>query len=91
MAKERLMGEDKHPFVLFSSVSVAQLRRFHQSGKYTVIYIINLKYLNERLIHSFFGHFIQFIVKFEHKFYSCFKVSVIDNVCWFYQEQTNML
>lgn len=30
MAKERLIGEDKHPFVLFSSVGADPLRRIHQ-------------------------------------------------------------
>lgn len=37
MAEERLIGEDKHPFVLFSSVSAEPLRKILQSGKYTFI------------------------------------------------------
>ncbi|KAF1375584.1 hypothetical protein PFLUV_G00221700 [Perca fluviatilis] len=31
MAEERLIGEDKHPFVLFSSVSAEPLRKILQS------------------------------------------------------------
>ena len=41
MAEERLIDEDKQPFVLFSSVSAEPLRRIHQSGKYSVIYTIS--------------------------------------------------
>ena len=52
MAKERLIGRDKHPFVLFSSVGADPRRRIHPSCKYTVI--ANLKIFNEEVYILFF-------------------------------------
>ena len=76
MAKERLIGRDKHPFVLFSSVCADPLRRIHPSGKYTVI--AKLKIFNKEVYILFFLPFHVFDYQFDlkcYKFDLCCKVS----------------